>query len=77
MTKIKNRKEPSRFACPSLPSGSLFNWKRILWRARAVLYNVGKSPAYTTEGHLAQLASANGAVLATLDEGIPGAFLIP
>jgi hypothetical protein len=29
MTKIKNRKEPSRFACPSLPSGSLFNWKRI------------------------------------------------
>jgi predicted nucleic acid-binding protein len=36
-----------------------------------------KSPAQTTDGHLVQLASANGAVLATLDEGIPGAFLIP
>ena len=36
-----------------------------------------KSPKQTTEGHLVQLASANGAVLATLDEGIPGAFLIP
>jgi hypothetical protein len=36
-----------------------------------------KSSAQTTDGHLVQLASANGAVLATLDEGIPGAFLIP
>ncbi len=36
-----------------------------------------KSPAQITDGHLVQLASANGAVLATLDEGIPGAFLIP
>ena len=36
-----------------------------------------KSPVQTTDGHLVQLASANGAVLATLDEGIPGAFLIP
>lgn len=36
-----------------------------------------KSPAQTTDGHLVQLASANGAVLATLDAGIPGAFLIP
>jgi predicted nucleic acid-binding protein len=36
-----------------------------------------KSPAQTTDGHLVQLASANRAVLATLDEGIPGAFLIP
>jgi predicted nucleic acid-binding protein len=36
-----------------------------------------KSPAQTTDGHLLQLASANGAVLATLDEGIPGAYLIP
>jgi hypothetical protein len=35
------------------------------------------SPAQTTDGHLVQLASANGAVLATLDAGIPGAFLIP
>ena len=36
-----------------------------------------KSPAQTTDGHLVQLANANGAVLATLDEGVPGAFLIP
>ena len=36
-----------------------------------------KTPGQTTDGHLLQLASANGAVLATLDERIPGAFLIP
>ena len=31
----------------------------------------------TTDGHLAELARANHAVLATLDRRIPGAFLIP
>ena len=31
----------------------------------------------TTDGHLAQLARANRAVLATLDRRIPQAFLIP
>ena len=36
-----------------------------------------KSPKQTTDGHLMQLAVANGAVLATLNERIPGAFLIP
>jgi predicted nucleic acid-binding protein len=36
-----------------------------------------KSPAQATDGHLLQLARDNAAVLATLDEGIPGAFLIP
>jgi hypothetical protein len=36
-----------------------------------------KSSVQTTDGHLLQLAHANDAVLATLDEGIPGAFLIP
>ncbi|MGA7342278.1 MAG: PIN domain-containing protein [Terracidiphilus sp.] len=36
-----------------------------------------KSPAQTTDGHLLQLANANGAALATFDEGIPGAFPIP
>jgi len=36
-----------------------------------------KTPKQTTDGHLAQLASANDAVLATLDERIPGAYLIP
>jgi uncharacterized protein len=36
-----------------------------------------KTPKQTTDGHLVQLASANGALLATLDAGIPGGFLIP
>jgi uncharacterized protein len=36
-----------------------------------------KAPGQTTDGHLAQLASSNGAVLATLDERIPAAYLIP
>lgn len=31
----------------------------------------------TTDGHLLGLATARGAMLATLDGGIPGAFLIP
>ncbi len=34
-------------------------------------------PKQVTDGHLAQLAKANGAVLATLDRGISGAYLIP
>lgn len=36
-----------------------------------------KGPKQVTDGHLAQLAKENGAALATLDRGIPGAFLIP
>ena len=36
-----------------------------------------KTPKQTTDGHLVRLAGANGAVLATLDERIPGAYLIP
>lgn len=36
-----------------------------------------KAPKQITDGHLVQLAKANGAVLATLDRNIPGAFLIP
>ena len=36
-----------------------------------------KTPKQITDGHLAQLAKANSAVLATLDGRIPGAFLIP
>ncbi len=35
------------------------------------------TPKQITDGHLVQLARANGAVLATLDRKIPGAFLIP
>jgi len=36
-----------------------------------------KTPKQITDGHLAQLAKANGAALATLDRGIPGTFVIP
>ncbi len=36
-----------------------------------------KAPKQTTDGHLVQLATSNGAALATLDEGIAGAFVIP
>jgi uncharacterized protein len=36
-----------------------------------------RTPKQTTDGHLAELAGANGAVLATLDRRIPGGFLIP
>lgn len=36
-----------------------------------------KMPRQITDGHLVELAKANGAVLATLDERIPGALLIP
>ena len=35
-----------------------------------------KTPAQVTDGHLVQLAAANGAVLATLDTRIPGAHLV-
>jgi predicted nucleic acid-binding protein len=46
-------------------------------------HDVSSLPAWvrtakqTTDGHLSQLAKAKGAILATLDRGIPGAFLIP
>jgi uncharacterized protein len=36
-----------------------------------------RTPKQTTDGHLAELARANGAVLATLDRRIPGTFAIP
>jgi len=36
-----------------------------------------RAPKRTTNGHLAGLAKAHVAVLATLDRQIPGAFLIP
>jgi predicted nucleic acid-binding protein len=35
-----------------------------------------RTPRQTTDGHLVELARHNGAVLATLDEKIPGAYLI-
>jgi len=36
-----------------------------------------RHPKQITDGHLVQLAKANGAVFATLDGRIPGAFLVP
>lgn len=36
-----------------------------------------KNPKQITDGHLVQLAKSHGAIFATLDTGIPGAFLIP
>jgi len=36
-----------------------------------------KTAKQVTDGHLSQLAKASGAVLATLDRKIPGAFLVP
>jgi hypothetical protein len=35
------------------------------------------SPKHVTDGHLLQLAAAKGLSFATLDEKIPGAFVIP
>ena len=36
-----------------------------------------KGPRQVTDGHLVALAKRHGAKLATLDKGIPGAFVIP
>jgi predicted nucleic acid-binding protein len=36
-----------------------------------------RTPLQVTDGHLVELAKSSGAVLATLDKGIPGAYLIP
>jgi predicted nucleic acid-binding protein len=36
-----------------------------------------KSPRQTTDGHLVELARVSGAVMATLDEKVPGSYRIP
>ena len=36
-----------------------------------------RAPKQITDGHLSKLATANSAVLATLDASIPGSYLIP
>jgi len=36
-----------------------------------------RAPKQITDGHLSKLATANAGVLATLDESIPGSYLIP
>ncbi|MDT7814112.1 MAG: uncharacterized protein QOJ42_4028 [Acidobacteriaceae bacterium] len=35
------------------------------------------SPRQTTDGHLVELARVSGAILATLDEKVPGSYRIP
>jgi predicted nucleic acid-binding protein len=61
-----------------LKTGNILNFTEI-----ADDHGVAHLPAWvktvkqTTGGHLAQLAKANGAVLATLDTKIRGAFVIP
>lgn len=46
-------------------------------RSASVLPRWVKGARQVTDGHLLGLAHSHGAQLATLDEGIPGAFLIP
>jgi uncharacterized protein len=36
-----------------------------------------RAPKQIGDGHLSKLATSNGAVLTTLDESIPGSYLIP
>jgi predicted nucleic acid-binding protein len=36
-----------------------------------------RTPKQVTDGHLSQLAAENGAILATLDENVPGSYRIP
>lgn len=68
-------------------STALSDLKRLKEQRRPVFLNDGvpaeqlpqwvKKPKQITDGHLLRLATINGGVLATLDEGIPGALLIP
>jgi predicted nucleic acid-binding protein len=46
-------------------------------RPAAGLPDWARHPSRTTDAHLLRLAEAHGARLATLDTGIPGAFLVP
>jgi hypothetical protein len=43
----------------------------------AEIPNWVNSPKHITDGHLLQLATKKGFTFATLDEKIPGAFVIP
>lgn len=59
----KNRVLKPRFFPDSLSACDLPDW--------------AKKSAHTTDGYLSQLAERHDARLATFDQGIPGAFLIP
>ncbi len=57
--------------------------RRVPFRFISDDHDVSRLPAWvktgrqTTDGHLAELARAHDSVLATLDERIPSAFVIP
>jgi len=57
---------------PALPLASIPDTEEI-----SSLPSWVKLPAQTTDGHLARLAVAHGAMLATFDAKIPGAYPIP
>jgi predicted nucleic acid-binding protein len=46
-------------------------------RSASDLPRWAKGARQVTDGHLLGLSESHGAILATLDEGIPGAFIIP
>lgn len=70
--------EQARSVLLSLKSGSEFALKFISDdQDIARLPSWVRSPKQVTDGHLLQLAAAQSVTLATFDEGIPGAFLIP
>jgi predicted nucleic acid-binding protein len=61
-----------------LKSGKLLNFQFVAdHHDAALLPGWIEYPRQTTDGHLLELAKAHGAVLATFDTKIPGAFLIP
>lgn len=64
---LRGLKESSRVDFELLPDA--------LGADRLPAYVVG--PRQVTDGHLLELAEAHSLSLATLDKGIPGAFLIP
>ena len=57
--------------------------RRVPFRFISDDHDISRLPAWvktgrqTTDGHLAELARAHDSVLATLDERIPSAFVIP
>lgn len=63
VTSPRNGKDGAIATCAITELGQLPGWV--------------KAGRQTTDGHLAQLARAHDVVLATLDEQIPGAFVIP
>jgi hypothetical protein len=63
--------------------GRLKSQRRVAFRFIPDDHDISRLPSWvktgrqTTDGHLAELARAHDSVLATLDERIPSAFVIP